>query len=262
MLKDSIDHSKTTPQEEAETDPTSRQSLEEVGLEKLIWGLTNSVYGDFSHLDNAILDGTYSLEPEDMNILLQQLAEIDNPITLKVIVSNIFSTWDVISDEPEVLLTESEFDSDTDDWEIYQSLTDEERSKRTLAFYLDNIEIVKNRIEANQHEMLVIENENTWLAKKLSLAPRQFIDEIIHRVGRTESLRIRLTSHILEYEDSNWEVTCQEASNFFDNGVISEDFSDVSDIQRLWFNFAVNELNSSKRYYETLEGDLITLRGH
>ena len=238
------------------------KNLEEAGLEKLIWGLTNSVYGDFSHLDDAILDGTYSLEPEDMNILLQQLAEIENPITVKVIVSNIFSTWDVISDEPEVILTDSEYDSETDDWEIYQSLTDEEVSKRILAMYLDEIESVKKTIAANQHEMLVIQNENTWLAKKLSLAPRQFIDEIIHRVGRTESLKIRLTDHVCQYEDSNWEVTCQEASDFFDNGVVSEDFSNVRDIQRLWFNFAVDELNSSKKLYETEKGDYITLRGH
>ena len=246
MIIDSKNHSKTPLQGEAETDPALKASLQDIGREKLVFGLKNSVYGDFSHLEGAILDGSYGLEEEDTSVLLGILAEIDNPITLKVIVSDIFSTWDVISDEPEVVLTDSELDSETDDWEIYKSLGDLEVSKRTLAMYLDGIEMIEKTIEANQHEMLIIENEDTWLAKKLSLAPRQFIDEIIHRVGRTESLRTRLTSHILEYEDSNWEITCQEASNFFDNGVVSIDFQNVRDIQRIWFNWAVDELNSSK----------------
>tara|TARA_A100001201_G_scaffold23240_1_gene26384 strand:+ start:138 stop:1520 length:1383 start_codon:yes stop_codon:yes gene_type:complete len=98
----------------------------------------------------------------------------------------------------------------------------------------------------NQHEMLIIENEDSWLAKKLSLAPRQFIDEVIRRVRRTHSLREVLTNHISSYDDSNWEIICQEATDFFDNGVITEDFQNIEDIQKYWFDWAIGELNSPK----------------
>jgi len=110
--------------------------IEEKGEENFVLGLSlnKTQTGDRSWVSDKVLN---HLEPKDASILLQELAKIENPAILKNVCYEIFVTWDGISDDIDCLLTEEEWENDED-----VVFTDKEVSKRTLAYYLDDVKMI------------------------------------------------------------------------------------------------------------------------
>ena len=239
MIKDSINHSKTPRQVEVETDPERQRVVSTLAnhaeVETSDWRiLESSIVSEILYLEETYgfnLDSFLDSVKNDFDSEYLNLSEEIEDYLYSFIPYGYQHPVDCIDFES----AQRGFVVDAiEDWEI-------------MLDFAINGNNYHSTIEANQHEMLIIENEDTWLAKKLSLAPRQFIDEVINRVRRTNSLREVLTSHISSYDDSNWEIICQEATDFFDNGVITVDFQNIEDIQKYWFDWAIGELNSPKQ---------------
>lgn len=238
MIIDSKNHSKTPLQGEAETNPERQRVVSTLAnhaeVETSDWRiLESSIVSEILYLEETYgfsLDSFLDSVKNDFDSEYLNLSEeIED-----YLYSFIPFGYQFPIDDIDFKMEQNSFvPTAIEDWEL-------------MLNFAINGNNYHSTIEANQHEMLIIENEDTWLAKKLSLAPRQFIDEVINRVRRTDSLREVLTNHISSYDDSNWEITCQEATDFFDNGVITEDFQNIEDIQKWWFDFAIDELNSSK----------------
>ena len=129
------------------------QKTDEVGFENLVLGLSRlkTTKGNMAHFAESI---DLSLEDEDASILYSELAKIDNPNILENVCYNIFSTWDVIMDDIDVLLTEEEME--TEGYESKLRNDEVEFSKRTLAMYLDDVKMVLDRRSEVANELAKI----------------------------------------------------------------------------------------------------------
>ena len=115
------------------------QKTDEVGFENLVLGLSRlkTTKGNMAHFAESIDN---SLRDKDASILYSELAKIDNPNILENVCFNIFSTWDVILDDIDVLLTEEEWEIEDFDKDLRND--EVEYSKRILAEYLDDVKRV------------------------------------------------------------------------------------------------------------------------
>ena len=221
----------------------TEQNTDEVGFENLVLGLSRlkTTKGNMAHFAEQI---DLSLVDKDASILYSELAKIDNPNTLESVCYNIFSSWDAISDDIDVLLTEEEWEIEDFDMELRND--EVEFSKRTLAIYLDDVKMVLDRRSKIANELAKIMDGNDWLANQLKEMPQQLVVELETRLETTALLSPRLLRHISKYDDSNWRICIKDATYLLTFGHPEDEDAMFLNIEELqdWYDEVIRDLRS------------------
>jgi len=223
---------------------------EERGFDNLVIGLSRLKTASGGNLSGFAEQIEYSLETKDASILYQRLGRIENPNLLKEISYNIFSSWDAISDDIDVLLTEEEWEIEDFDKDLRND--EVEFSKRTLALYLDDVKTVLDRRSKVANKLARIMAKDDWLANQLRGIPLQLVVELETRLQTTSLLSEQLLRHILKYDDHNWSRCIRDASYLLTFGHPEDDepmFLNIEELQN-WYDEVIRDLRSM----DTLKG--------